>query len=64
MSRVRRHGAELAVGHRSEIALPRGSRTAPGRARINPEERLHTRHVIASLLRVLLPQWLVLSMVS
>ena len=33
MSRVRTHGAELAVGARSRSALPRGSRTAPGRAK-------------------------------
>ena len=33
MSRVRTHGAELAVGARSRNALPRGSRTAPGRAK-------------------------------
>ena len=32
MSRVRTYGAELAVGHRSEIEK-RGSRTAPGRAK-------------------------------
>ena len=33
MSRVRTHGAELSVGARSKSALPRGSRTAPGRAK-------------------------------
>ena len=33
MSRVRTQGAELAVGERSRSALPRGSRTAPGRAK-------------------------------
>ena len=33
MSRVCTHGAELAVGARSRSALPRGSRTAPGRAK-------------------------------
>ena len=37
MSRVRTHGAELAassaIGARSRSALPRGSRTAPGRAK-------------------------------
>ena len=33
MSRVRTHGAELAVGARSRSALPRESRTAPGRAK-------------------------------
>ena len=33
MLRVRTHGAELAVGARSRSALPRGSRTAPGRAK-------------------------------
>ena len=33
MSRVRTQGAELAVGARSRSALPRGSRTAPGRAK-------------------------------
>ena len=33
MSRVRTLGAELAVGARSTSALPRGSRTAPGRAK-------------------------------
>ena len=33
MSRVHTLGAELAVGERSRSALPRGSRTAPGRAK-------------------------------
>ena len=33
MSRVRTHGAELAVGARSRSALPRGSRTALGRVK-------------------------------
>ena len=33
MSRMRTQGAELAVGARSRSALPRGSRTAPGRAK-------------------------------
>ena len=33
MSRVRTHGAELAVGVKSRSFLPRGSRTAPGRAK-------------------------------
>ena len=37
MSRVRTHGAELAVGARSRNALPRGSRTAPGIARFGGE---------------------------
>ena len=30
---MRTQGAELAVGARSRSALPRGSRTAPGRAK-------------------------------
>ena len=33
MSRVRTHGAELAVRAGSRSALPRGSGTAPGRAK-------------------------------
>ena len=31
---MRTHGAELAVGARSRSALPRGSRTAPGRVKV------------------------------